>query len=180
MKTLKLFTMIALAALTVACGNNSSNNNTADEAAAKTHDCTACENEDGCIIGKWTQPIPGQEGKFEGIELKADGIAESINMATLQLEKWSKDSTTLILTGKSIGNGQTIDFTDTYTIAQGDKNSLILIKDGAIVWSLSKEGKKECCEGEACSDCKDGGCKETAKAEQPKEDGCTGCGDCGK
>lgn len=180
MKHINLFSMIAFAAVMVACGNNNSNNDaTAQCDTTEAHDCSKCESADGCITGKWTQPIPGQEGKVEGFELKKDGVAESINMATLQIEKWSKDSTTLTLTGKSIGNGQTIDFTETYTIAQGDKNSLTLVKDGSIVWALSKGG---CCgDASATSEAKESGCcSDKAKAEQPKEEGCSGCGACEK
>lgn len=136
MKTVKLFSILAITALAFACGNNSNSNT------------------DSCIIGKWVKPIDGQDGKFEGIELKKDGTAQSINMATLQFEKWSKDSTTLTLVGKSIGNGKTIDFTENYTIAKGDKNSLTLLKDGAIVWSFSKDATAGCC-GNDCADCKD-------------------------
>ncbi|MEG0517466.1 MAG: lipocalin family protein [Bacteroidales bacterium] len=174
MKALKLFAVIAVASLTVACGNNS--NQTADQVATKAERC--CDScKQGGIEGKWIQPIEGQEGKFEGFELKADGIAESVNMATLKFEKWSKDSTTLTLSGKSIGNGQTIDFSDVYTIAQSDNNTLTLLKDGSVVWSLTRDGAKECCKDGTCTDSKEEGCKEATKADDSKK-GCTGCGGC--
>ncbi len=184
MKTLKLFSVIALSALAVACGNNSNN---AGATAEQAHDCTKCEKTDDCIIGRWVQPVSGQEGKFEGIEFKKDGIAESINMATLQIEKWSKDSSTVTLSGKSIGNGVTSDFTETYTLAKGDNNTITLIKDGSVIWSLSKEGACSGC-SDGCKDvgehkeCKEGGCgKEKAKAEEHSgEDDCSGCGGCDK
>lgn len=180
MKAFKIFSILAVSALALSCGTN---NNTNTEVTDELQNSTQCAAENG-ILGRWVQPIPGQEGKVEGIELKQDGTAESINMATLVVEKWSQDSTTLTLSGKSIGNGVTSDFTETYTVAQGDKNSLTLIKDGSIVWSLTREGG--CCSGDACSDCGDScqhdheGCKEHANAEQPEEEGCSGCGACGK
>lgn len=179
MKTLKLFTLLAASALFAACGNNANNTETteATTAAETAHVC--CKAGQG-IEGRWIQPIPGQEGQVQGIELKKDGIAESINMATLVFDKWNQpDSTTLTLTGKSIGNGQTIDVTETYTVAQGDPNTLNLIKDGSIVWSFTKENAA-CCGGGAC---KEGGCGEK-KAEAAAEGGCKegGCKDagCGK
>lgn len=183
MNVLKLFTVFAVASMAVACGNNS--NQAVDQTATTKAEgcCGTCKQ--GGIEGKWIQPIEGQEGKFEGFELKADGIAESVNMATLKFEKWSKDSTTLTLSGKSIGNGQTIDFSDVYTIAQPDNNTLTLLKDGSVVWSLTRDGAKECCTDGKCSDHKDGkcseskegGCKEATKADDSKK-GCTGCGGC--
>lgn len=42
------------------------------------------------IEGKWTEPVPDMENQMQGIELKEDGKASSINMATLQYEKWEK------------------------------------------------------------------------------------------
>lgn len=172
MKVSRLFALIAVASLVVACGNNS--NQTADQAATKAKECCGACKQVG-IEGKWIQPIAGQEGQFEGVELKANGIAESVNMATLQFEKWSQDSTTLTLSGKSIGNGLTSDFSDVYTMVQPDNNSLTLLKDGSVVWSLTREGAKECCSEGGCSDCKDCGCKETAKADGTKKSGCKGC-----
>lgn len=180
MKAFKIFSILAVSALAVSCGNN---NNTNTEVTAELLDSTQCAAEN-CIVGRWVQPIPGQESKVEGIELKQDGTAESINMATLVVEKWSQDSTTLTLSGKSIGNGVTSDFTETYTVAQGDKNSLTLIQNGSIIWSFTKEGG--CCSGDSCSDCGDNcehehsGNDGHAVAGQPEEEGCSGCGACGK
>lgn len=42
------------------------------------------------IEGKWTEPVPDMENQMQGIELKEGGKASSINMATLQYEKWEK------------------------------------------------------------------------------------------
>ena len=69
----------------------------------------------------------------EGFELKDDGLASSINMATLVYEKWETikvDNTdALVLQGKSIGNGQTLSFADTLKIDKITKNSLTLTRD---------------------------------------------------
>ena len=50
-------------------------------------------------------------------------------MSTLQYEKWERHGDMLILQGTSIGNSQTINFTDTLTIEKLTKDSLVL-KDG--------------------------------------------------
>lgn len=74
----------------------------------------ACNGSD--IAGEWVEPIPGMDDQIQGISLNADGTASSINMATLQYETWKREGDNLILSGKSIGNGQTISFSDTLLI----------------------------------------------------------------
>jgi hypothetical protein len=87
---------------------------------------TACSTNN--IVGEWVEPIPGMENQMQGVNLEKDGKASSINMATLQYEKWEKKDSMLILSGKSIGNHQTIPFTDTLTIEKLTENELILKK----------------------------------------------------
>lgn len=88
---------------------------------------TACGG--NCIEGKWIEPVPGMENQVQGINLEDGGKASSINMATLQYEKWEKQGNMLILSGKSIGNSETIAFTDTLIIAKCSNDKLILQKD---------------------------------------------------
>ena len=79
------------------------------------------------IQGTWVQPIPGMTEQVQGFTLYSDGSAESVNMATLQYTQWSlPEPETLILYGQSIGNGQTIEFCDTLTIALLSSDSLVL------------------------------------------------------
>lgn len=85
------------------------------------------------IAGSWTQPVNGSPKSTQGMQLNADGSASSINMATLQYESWTLNNNQLILTGKSIGNGETIEFTDTMTVVSITPDSLILSSDGVIV-----------------------------------------------
>lgn len=85
----------------------------------------ACKSGDADFVGSWTQPIPGQEGQ-QGMKLEKGGKASSINMATLQYESWKKDGKRLILTGKSIGNGQTISFSDTLDVVKSTSDQLVL------------------------------------------------------
>ena len=60
------------------------------------------------------------------LTLNEDGTAVSINMATLQYQEWSASGDTLVLTGKSIGNGQTIDMADTLLIVSVSADSLVV------------------------------------------------------
>lgn len=81
------------------------------------------------ILGCWTQPVPGMEG-VQGIKIMEGGVAESINMSTLVYKSWTRDSLFLVLTGQSIGNNQTLDFTDTMIIQTLDDMNLVLAKEG--------------------------------------------------
>lgn len=87
----------------------------------------ACGGED--IAGTWTQPVPGMESMVQGFVLNPDGTAVSVNMATLQYETWRRDGDALVMTGKSIGNGQTIEFTETFEIESLVDNTLVLKSD---------------------------------------------------
>jgi len=80
------------------------------------------------LTGPWVQPIPGQENKFQGFNLDRNGIASSINMRTLKYEKWQTRNNCLILSGKSIGNRQTISFSDTLSIEKQSNDTLILVR----------------------------------------------------
>ncbi len=82
------------------------------------------------LLGNWIEVMPVNLDITEGITLKEGGEAESIGMATLLYSKWKKENDILILWGKSIGNGQTIDFSDTLSIAKITPDSLILDKYG--------------------------------------------------
>lgn len=88
------------------------------------------ETSGAALTGEWIEPIPGMPGQFQGISLKEKGRAESINMATLQYENWDRIGGLLFLKGKSIGNGQTIDFTDTLLIKGLTADSLTVVRDG--------------------------------------------------
>ena len=78
------------------------------------------------IEGEWVEPIPGIENQVQGVHLQKGGKASSINMATLQYEKWEKNGDKLILSGKSLGNGQTIPFSDTLTVEKLTDSELSL------------------------------------------------------
>lgn len=97
---------------------------------------TACGG--NSIEGKWVEPIPGMEDRMQGINIEKGGKASSINMATLQYEKWEKKGDKLILTGKSIGNHETMAFTDTLIIENLTENDLTL-KKGDLTINYKKQ-----------------------------------------
>ena len=82
------------------------------------------------IVRAWVEPVPGMEGQVHGINIEEGGIASSVNMATLVYESWKQEGDQLVLTGKSIGNGQTIEFADTMAIKKLTPDSLILDNQG--------------------------------------------------
>lgn len=92
---------------------------------------TACGGTD--ITGKWVEPVPGMENMTQGIDLRSDGKASSINMATLRYEKWEKKDSLLILSGKSIGNQSEISFTDTLVIQRLTNDELTLKRGNWII-----------------------------------------------
>lgn len=85
---------------------------------------TACGS--NSIEGEWVQPVPGMENTEQGICLEKGGKASSINMATLKYEAWVQQGNRLLLSGQSIGNGQTIIFTDTLIIEKLTNTELVL------------------------------------------------------
>lgn len=80
--------------------------------------------------GNWIEVMPVSLDVVQGVTLDSDGKASSIGMATLQYDKWKAEDNKLILEGKSIGNGQTIDFSDTLTVISVTPDSLLLDKYG--------------------------------------------------
>lgn len=91
------------------------------------------------LEGNWVQPVPGLEGQTQGISLQTGGAASSLNMATLLYESWSISGNTLTLTGTSVGNGQTIEFTQTYTFSMPDENTLILTGENGGTQSFTRQ-----------------------------------------
>ncbi len=78
------------------------------------------------LEGEWLQPVPGMAALQQGFRLQAGGKAGSVGMATLQYESWSRERDELVLTGCSIGNGQTIPFADTLRIVRLSADSLVV------------------------------------------------------
>lgn len=88
------------------------------------------------LLGSWVERVSmGDQSVYQGFTLKNDSICSSINTATLQYIKWSCDpqDNTIVMHGRSIGNGMTLDFIDTLTIEQLSKDSLIVNRGGQTI-----------------------------------------------
>ena len=88
------------------------------------------------LCGIWIQPVPGSH-IVQGVELKSDGSARSVNMETLRYERWELESESIILHGLSIGNGVSGEFSDTLGIVKLTPDSLILRK-GELILEYSR------------------------------------------
>lgn len=85
------------------------------------------------LTGVWLEQMPAHPNLIQGIRLSADGNAESIGTATLTYDFWEllspqtkQDRCRLVLHGHSIGNRQTLDFSDTLDILVCTPDSLVL------------------------------------------------------
>lgn len=81
------------------------------------------------LIGNWIEIMPVNVQFTQGVTLQKEGVASSIGMATLKYESWElKDGKSLILNGQSIGNRQTISFSDTLSVISLQNDTLTLGK----------------------------------------------------
>ena len=89
-------------------------------------------------VGNWTMPDPIDPDGVMGIRIMVEGEAQSINMATLRYTSWEAGK--ILLKGQSIGNGQTIDFTETATIAKdADGIYTLTIESNGAVYTKANE-----------------------------------------
>lgn len=77
------------------------------------------------LVGSWVQPIPGMDG-VQGVKINENGVAESINMATLLYKSWARNADTLTLVGESIGNGLSFEFNEKWLVSKLTSDSLVL------------------------------------------------------
>ena len=91
-------------------------------------------------IGTWTMPDPIDTTKQMGFELMIEGKAQSINMATLVIDKWELqgEQNKIVLQGESIGNGQTIEYGQTATIIEKDGKTMMLFDGTEVVYEKQK------------------------------------------
>jgi len=123
-----------------ACQNSQQNHENA--ATSKQGDSTIVKNESALaerIVGKWVQPIPGQEPSKQGIQLNTDGSASSINMHTLIYEKWKLKGDTLLLSSRTEGVKSTGSYTDTTLIKNLTDSTLALTTKGASEMKYTRE-----------------------------------------
>lgn len=90
------------------------------------------------LEGNWVTPVPGQPGKMQGIQLGGGGSASSINMATLVYEHWQREGDKIVVSGRSIGNGRTLPFTETLTIKENTSSRLTLMNQNGVEFRYSK------------------------------------------
>ena len=69
---------------------------------------------------------------MQGFSLRANGVAESIDMATLQYRHWRLDGGALVLAGESIGNRTSSAFEESFRIARADGARLELVDDRGV------------------------------------------------
>lgn len=103
--------MLVAATLMTACGDKNAAN------GEKDNESSAVFNEES-LLGEWTMTAYGDSATVMGVRLSADGKAESINMPTMPYEHWemTRDSNTIVITGKSIMDDEQVDIADTMTI----------------------------------------------------------------
>ena len=130
----KVFCIIGAAVALYACGgNNAPVKETETGKAGKD----SVLSEQPQIVGRWTEPIPGNEKEMQGFELLPDSSAKSINSATLLYTKWWLKSDMLTLVTNSIGNHTEGTDTTSYIIVSHTKDSLIL-KDNELILRYKK------------------------------------------
>lgn len=92
------------------------------------------------LTGNWLEVLPEDAGYFQGFSLGKDGKAGSIGTATLKYESWEiledelqdgREGRKIVLRGKSVGNGQTLDFSDTLDVISASGGSLVLARPGS-------------------------------------------------
>ena len=98
------------------------------------------------LTGRWIEVLPEGTPYTQGVCLNDDGTAESIGMATLKWYRWSRQGDMVILFGESIGNGQTIECSDTLNIVSLAGDTLKVKRDNEVVsYVRSEVEQKKCC-----------------------------------
>lgn len=86
------------------------------------------------LTGAWVEPIPGMEDQQQGFLLQNDGIAASVNMATLRYTAWRYlEPDTIELDVISIGNGSFSKDVETLTIISLTDDTLVVDRSGVEV-----------------------------------------------
>ncbi|WP_322545198.1 lipocalin family protein [Elizabethkingia miricola] len=84
------------------------------------------------LLGKWVQPIPGQEETKQGFELDDNKTAHSININTMEYEKWTFSKDTLFIWGHTTGLRETSSFVDTLLVKKLSESELVVSRLGII------------------------------------------------
>lgn len=136
-----IFSSVAIMVLFgAACQNNQQNHE--NTSTPKQGDSTTVKNGSAIaekIIGKWVQPIPGQETSKQGVQLNSDGSASSINMHTLIYDKWQLKGDTLLLSNHTEGVKTTGSYVDTALVKSLTDSALVLTIKGALDMKYTRE-----------------------------------------
>lgn len=99
-----------------------------------------CAAQKDVLVGSWVQPVPGMADQVQGIQLEEGGKAASINMATLVYTGWRRDGAdAVVLTGQSVGNGQTIDFSEKMTVKTLTPQELTLVDPDGVEFVYTRQ-----------------------------------------
>lgn len=119
------------------CQNKAKNQenveNTEVEAVVEETPADASE----AFLGSWVEANPANAEEVQGIALKSDSLAESINNATVANTKWWVDDSNLYLIQEKQGAEITTD-TITFEVEAISADSLIL-RDGEMTISYKKQ-----------------------------------------
>lgn len=80
------------------------------------------------FIGEWHEIMPVNKHILQGVVFEKDGKASSVGMATLKYNGWKLLKNSIVLSGESIGNGRTIQFSDTLDVISLNNDTLTLGK----------------------------------------------------
>jgi hypothetical protein len=94
------------------------------------------------ITGRWMQPVPGLDSLTQGIYIRKNGKASSINMHTLLYDKWSLVKDTLFLWSHSEGVENPVSAIDTLLVKSLDDTSMVLFPLKAAPGYLEKYTRK--------------------------------------
>ena len=89
------------------------------------------------LVGSWVEPVPGNRQKMQGFRLYANGDAESINMRTLQYQKWRVEGNNIIFTTKNIVNSWSSSEDESYTFSFCEKK--LCLTAGGITQAYTKQ-----------------------------------------
>lgn len=118
----------------------------------------ACGNhQEEKLTGTWIEQLPQGMDFTQGFLLKSDGTAESVGMSTLLYHRWEVSDKQLVLHGESVGNHQTISFTDTLKIMKLRNDTLVVDRKGMEMVFVKESSGGTDGTGETGETCKTGG-----------------------
>ncbi|GEP95068.1 lipocalin-like domain-containing protein [Chitinophaga cymbidii] len=117
------------------------------DSVATLLDTTKTEVDSTLLPGRWMQPVPGIDSILQGMDLRKNGKAVSINMHTLLYDKWKLAHDTLILWSHAEGVENPAPAIDTMLVKTLNDSVLVLFPTSAVPGYLEKftrqrKGKK--------------------------------------